>query len=332
MATIAKAERTERIEKNDTKAPAKGANFETMKTHWAGRVPQLKPGVYADGIPIHDVHYLGCKLILRPNKFDSRKALFDFGKVIKHPAKQTGVRFSNEGFFETPLKIREVLFIDTHDYRLYNNGFIARRRIPYKDGFPVGDAEIVFKFRHTDLQEAAETDVRPHIQGDYRIKFKAQALPLKKALGGIRMLYSHNVQFPRSHMKERDVLSMDVLTSVFPVLERLKKSPGERIELVSETIIEEVLQDIGMVDFGDGITAKTDVGIWRTRGEHRPLIGEWAFQIGFGDRKDLSLDAMERAERFFVALQYAAQDWIALDATKTGIVYRLHGNAPQSHE
>ena len=87
-----------------------------------------------------------------------------------------------------------------------------------------------------------------------------------------------------------------------------------------------------MLDFGQGVTAKTDVGIWRTRGEHRPLIGEFAFQIRFKDRKELALEAMQRAEAFFIALQYAAQDYIALKATKTGIVYRLLGNPPNSNE
>jgi hypothetical protein len=41
---------------------------------------------------------------------------------------------------------------------------------------------------------------------------------------------------------------------------------------------------------------------------------------------------MKRFEAFFVALQYAAKDYIALKATKTGIVYRLLGNPPGSHE
>ena len=58
-------------------------------------------------------------------------------------------------------QIREVLFLDTADYRLYNHAFILRRRIRYEDGFPAGDPEIVFKFRHPDLQKAAELDVRP---------------------------------------------------------------------------------------------------------------------------------------------------------------------------
>jgi hypothetical protein len=301
-------------------------------TSWAGRVPQLKPGRYADGLPIHEVEYLCCKLMLRPNHFTSRKSLFEFAKVMREPAAEHGVTLSTKEFVNAPLQIREVLFVDTADFRLYNNAFILRRRIPYQDGFPIGDPEIVFKFRHPDMQMAAETDVRPQILGDHRVKFKCQALPLRDQLGGIRLLFSHNVQFPRSNMRGGDVLSMDVMTQIFPVLERVKREPGEKIALVSDTIIEEVLQDIALLDFGEGVRAKTNVAIWRTRGEHRPLIGEFAFQVRFRDRKELALKAMQKMETFFVALQYAAKDWIALNATKTGVVYRLHGNPPKSHE
>jgi len=254
--------------------------------------------------------------------------------VLRSPAKELGVGFSTKGFHQAPLKIREVLFVDTNDFRLYNNAFILRRRIPYRDGFPVGDPEIVFKFRHADLQTAAETDVRPQIRGQHRVKFKCQALPLKERLGGIRLLYSHNVQFPRSAMGSGtgDLLNFDNWIRIFPALGRLRKEPGEKVQLVSETIIEEVLQDIGELDFGDGMVAKTNVAIWRTRGEHRPLIGEFAFQVRFQDRKQLAKPALRKMEEFFVALQFAAKDWISLNATKTGVVYRLHGNPPKSHE
>jgi hypothetical protein len=314
-----------RESRHETKVAAK-------PTTWAGRVPLLKPGTYTDGLPLHEVQYLCCKLVLRPNHFRSRKDLFDFAKVLKGPAKQHGVSFSVGKFRDKPIRIREVLFVDTSDLRLYKNAFILRRRIRYEDGFPVGDPEIVFKFRHQDLQTAAETDVRPQILGDHRVKFKCQALPLKGQLGGIRLLYSHNVQFPRSNVSENDVLSMATMTKIFPVLERIKRDPNERVTLVSDTIVEEVLQDIGTLDFGEKMHAKVSVALWRTRGEHRPLIGEFSFQIRFEDRKELDLAAMKRAEAFFIALQFAAQDWIALDATKTGIVYRLHGNGPTSHE
>jgi hypothetical protein len=42
------------------------------------------------------------------------------------------VKFSTADFEGAPFKIREVLFVDTKDSRLYNNAFILRRRIPIK--------------------------------------------------------------------------------------------------------------------------------------------------------------------------------------------------------
>jgi hypothetical protein len=301
---------------------------------WVGRVPQLKPGQYTDGMPIHSPEYICCKLILRPNKFHSRESFFDFGKVFKEPAREFGVKFTTEGFIEQPVKIREVLFIDTDEFRLYNNAFILRRRIPYKDGFPIGEPEIVFKYRSPELQTAAETDVRPNILGDHRVKFKVQALPLKEKLGGIRLLYSHNVQFTRGAigMGRENIGDMDALIDILPALAKVRKNPKEQIHLVSNTIVEEVLQDIGLLDFGDGLSCKANVAIWRTRGEHRPLIGEFAYQFKFKDRTQLSPDALRRTEAFFIGLQYSAEDYINLGATKTATVYRLMGNPPNSHE
>ena len=317
---------------NETQLKSKRKGTAAVGPTWAGRIPLLKLGTYADGLPLHEMQFLCCKLVLRPNHFRSRQSLFNFAKVLREPADQHNVTFSTGNFRNAPIQIREVLFVDTSDFRLYNNGFILRRRIRYEDGFPIGDPEIVFKFRDPDMQKAAETDVRPHILGDHRVKFKCQALPLRDRLGGIRMLYSHNVQFPRSNVGENDVLAMGTLTKIFPVLAHVKKAPDERIALVNDTIIDEVLQDVCVLYFGQGIRAKANVALWRTSGEHRPLIGEFAFQIRFEDRNALGLDAMKRLEAFFVDLQYAAQDWIALDATKTGVVYRLHGNAPTPHE
>jgi hypothetical protein len=292
----------------------------------------IKQGKYEDGLPYDEVNYLSFKLILKPNRFHSRESLFNFGKVLRKVAEEHGIVFNTKGFSEQPIKIREVLFIDTPDFRLYNNAFILRRRIMYQEGFPVSDPEIVFKFRHSDIQKAAETDVRPHITGDHRVKFKCQVLPLKDQLGGIRMLFSHNVQFPRSHVNQQDVFAFDTISEIFPCLKQLRKDTGDRIKLVNDAIIEEVLQDIGVLEFGNGLVAKSNVAIWRTRGEHRPLIGEFAYQFSFKDRKELSLEEMKKAEKFFIALQYAAKDWISLNATKTGVVYRMMGNPPNAHE
>ena len=295
------------------------------------RVPELKQGKYSDGHPLDEVQYLECKLILKPDRFTSAKVFQEYGEFVGKTAKQFGIGYSTKGIVVRP-QIREVLFLDTSDYRLYNNAFILRRRIEYVDGFPVSDPEMVFKFRHPDMQKAAELDVRPNIAGNYKIKFKAEALPLKDQLGGYRLLFSHNVELNLSQVPELDHTSLPKLGEVFPCLASLKKSKDEKVEYVNQTIVEEVLQDLGTLDFGKGATADCNLALWRERGMHRPLCGEFAFQYKGKRRDDLHEKAIERIKQFFVSLQQAGHDWLSLGTTKTGLVYRLKGNPPQAHE
>jgi len=229
-------------------------------------------------------------------------------------------------------EIREIVFGDTFNFRLYNNAFILRRRISYVDGFPVGDPEIVFKFRHPDEQTATAVDVRPKIAGAYRIKFKAEALPLKDQIGGYRILYSHNCQFGLSQMHDADRTLMATLTRVFPALASIKKSDDEHLSLVNGGIVEEILLPLGQLDFAKGLVGKCDISLWRTRGEHKPLVGEFAFQVQFPSKESLAEKSKKLAAQFYITLQQDVHDWLALGVTKTAMVYRLKGNEPQSHE
>ena len=86
------------------------------------------------------------------------------------------------------------------------------------------------------------------------------------------------------------------------------------------------------MDFGKGQVAKCDVSLWRTRGEHKPLVGEFAFQVKFASRESVAEKQKKRAAQFYITLQQEVKDWLALGVTKTGMVYRLKGNEPQSHE
>ena len=301
------------------------------KNEQPARVPDPIQGHYSDGSPLDEVQYLECKLILKPDRFTAAKVFFDYGKLVAKTAKEFGIGFDNKGIVLKP-QIREVLFLDTPDFRLYNNAFILRRRIRYEDGFPAEDPEMVFKFRHPDMQKAAELDVRPNFAGKHRIKFKAEALPLKDQVGGYRLLFSHNAQFPLSQAPEGDRTSMANLARVFPALATLHISKTDHLELVNNTIVEEVLQDLGVLDFGKGITAESNIAIWRERGTHRPMCGEFAFQAKFKRRDELHEKAMDRGRQFFIALQQSGRDWLSLGTTKTGLVYRLKGNPPPSHE
>src|ERR1700722_2156016 len=211
--------------------------------------PVAEPGQYSDGHPLDEVQYLECKLILKPDRFTAAKVFLDYGKLVAKTAKEFGVGLANKDVVLRPA-IREVVFLDTADFRLYNNAFILRQRVAYESGFPAGEPEIVCKFRQPDLQKAAARDMRPNRAGNYRIKFKAEALPLKDQVGGLRLLFSHNVQFPLNQLPMGDRTSMATLARVFPALAALKTSDNDRVELVNQTIVEKVLQDLGVLDFG----------------------------------------------------------------------------------
>ena len=302
------------------------------KTAPIQRIPELKAGKYSDGHPLDDVQYVESKIILKPERFTSRMSFFDYARIVKRVAKEHDVGFTTDGYENERPQIREVVFLDTADFRLYKAGFILRRRIRYEDGFAFGEPEIVFKYRIPDLQAAAEMDVRPRIEGDFRIKFKVEVLPPKEGPGGVRVLYSHNCEFPLGHMHEGEQTKMSVVSHILPALSKLHRPKEERLALVNHTIVEEVLQDIGTLDFGKGVTAKANVALWRERGDHAPLVGEFAYQVKFKRRDELADKAIKRSEQFFVSLQLASPDWILPGATKTGIVYRKQGNPPQSHE
>jgi hypothetical protein len=293
-------------------------------------VPRLPPGEYSDGHPQDEVNYLECKLILKPDRFTAAPAFLEYGATVGAVAKKSGIVSDGAGVTLKP-QIREVVFLDTPDFQLYNNAFILRRRIRYELGFPAGDPEIVLKFRRPDAQAAAALDVRPNIPGKYRVKFKSEALPLKDGIGGYRLLFSHNVQFGLSQLPEGDRTSMATLAKIFPCLAPLKKS-GDVVQLVNQTIIEEVLQDLGVLDFGKGVTANANIALWRERGMHRPLCGEFAFQAKFKRGDALHDKALERVRAFFIALQLASRDELSLSTTKTGLVYRLRGDQRQTLE
>ncbi len=319
-------------EKKDKKTKVKEKKSKVAVAEPKAKAAAGPTGSYADGTPLDKITYLEAKLILKPDRFTSVDSFRQFGKLVQKTAKKVGVGFVEDREASLRPEVREIVFVDTPDFRLYKSAFILRRRIAYVDGFPVGDPEIVFKYRHPDEAAATAIDVRPKIAGKYRIKFKAEALPLKDGIGGYRILYSHNCQFGASQVHESDPTSMGTLMKIFPPLAELKTPGEERVKLVNGGIVEEVLLPLGQLDFGKAVVAKCDVGLWRTRGEHKPLVGEFAFQVKFSDRTALAEKQKKLVAQFYVSLQRDVQDWLELGCTKTAMVYRLNGNEPQSHE
>ena len=154
------------------------------------------------------------------------------------------------------------MFLDTADFRLYNNSFILRRRTAYQDGFPIEDPEIVFKFRNADMDPAASMDVRPKIAGPYRVKFKSEALPLKDQLGGFPPAL-----LPQLHLSaelsvhEPDRTSLQTIARVIPAVAGLIGSQEGKVELVNSDPRRRSTDGSRHLGFGKGFATKCNISL-----------------------------------------------------------------------
>ena len=77
------------------------------------RVPELQEGSYSDGHPLHDVQYLQCKIILKPDRFISVASLHEFGDAVLRTAEELDIGFSRNDVAGQRPQIREIIFLDT---------------------------------------------------------------------------------------------------------------------------------------------------------------------------------------------------------------------------
>jgi hypothetical protein len=286
------------------------------------------PGV-ADGFHPDTIQYREYKLLMHADHFSRPQQFHKFWKLTRRVAEMVGVAINKRGKpMETHL--REVLFFDTPKYRLYNNGFILRRRTFYKRGVPQPDHELTLKFRSSDYNLAAAVDVRPLLPCVNVVKFKEEILLPVDEYAGMRTIYSHGCELdtPNTILTQ----SFETIAQVFPALQRTGAKQKTALSMVNGIAIEEVLVNYGEIDFGGKMTAKATLAIWRNRMTQEHLIGEYAYQLKFLDGNGLHSQARELSEAFYLKLQEAAHEWIKLGTTKTEMVYRMGKVPVTNHE
>jgi hypothetical protein len=277
----------------------------------------------ASSIP-ETLQYREYKLLLKSDHFTKPSHFHEFWKIARRVAKKLDIVIRKRGKpMETHL--REVLFFDTPRFRLYNNGFMLRRRMFYKKGLPQSNYELTLKFRHPDRAIAAAVDVRPLLPSPHAIKFKEEILLPRDGQPGMRTIYAHSCDLdtPNSIMTQ----SFESISQVFPALLKTGAKPQTLLSIVNRAAIEEILVNLGEIDFGGKVTAKATLAIWRNRATQAQLVGEYSYQIKFDGPDGLRGKPKELSEAFFTELQVAAQDWIHLGSTKTALVYSLGGGA-----
>src|SRR5208337_259984 len=223
--------------------------------------------LYEPIVPSDQIQFREYKLLLRPELFPDEKAFHKFWKLAHHAAKSLGIKL---GKMDESIKAhqREVVFYDTPHFKLYNHGFILRKRTFYHHGVPDARHELVIKFRHPEKKVALAVDPRPLLPCEYTLKFKEEILLPKDGALGMRLVYSHNCE-------------LDTPAEAFPALKHIDANPKAPLSVVNGVSIQEYLVDLGMLDFGHKLEAKATLAVWRVRSSNSPIVAEFAYQLKF---------------------------------------------------
>jgi hypothetical protein len=270
-------------------------------------------------------YYHEYKLLLRADQFGFPQQFRQFWKITRRTAKRLGVEFRPRGK-PAELRVREVLFFDTPAFDLYNNSFILRRRTFYKKGVPAASHELTLKCRHQDRDVTIAADMRPRRpRSNYVIKFKEEALTASDRNAKIRWIYSHACEVTTSDITL--TRGYRTIAEMFPALRRTDAQHTGKLSIVNNVAIEEWLVNLGKLDFGDGLTAKATIAVWRNRETQEQLVGEYSYQVRFDALELFRSRRRKLPEAFFLAMQKAASDWVYPGTTKTSMVYHL-GKVP----
>ncbi|MGH7814924.1 MAG: hypothetical protein ACREQI_13090 [Candidatus Binataceae bacterium] len=268
--------------------------------------------------PRDPIQFREYKLLLDPARFPDRHSFHKFWKIAHHAAKSLGIKFSKMDEDIKP-HIREVVFYDTPQFKLYNHGFILRKRTFYRHGIPDPKHELVLKFRHPDRQTALAVDPRPLLPCKYTLKFKEEILLPKDGALGMRLVYSHNCELDTPNI----ILTQkfETTAAAFPALKTIDANPKANLGIVHGISIEEYLVELGVLEFGGPLTAKANLAVWRVRTTNQPLVAEFAYQLKFESPEEVRRKRRELSEFFYTGLQSRASDWVQRGTTKTALIY-----------
>jgi hypothetical protein len=287
---------------------------------------QAHPQKHAAAAPA-TIGYREYKLLLRADHFDKPTQFHRFWKITRRIAKSLEIEILKRGKpMETHL--REVLFFDTPRFRLYNHGFMLRRRTFYRDGLQETEHELTVKYRSHDRGTAATLDLTPAGSTPHIAKFKEEVLMDPATPGAMRFIYSHSAEL----MTAENTLTRRFgdITQTFPVLLRTGAKLETAFGVVNDVAIEEVLVNMGEIAFGPKTAAKATLAIWRHRHTQEHLLGEYSYQVRYNDPAGMHPRPKALSEEFFSRLQTDAADWLHHGTTKTAMVYSL-GRVPITH-
>jgi hypothetical protein len=258
------------------------------------------------------------KLLLKPEKFPTRRAVLEFDELLESIASKLGVHYEALESIDSQLRI--VQFYDTKNEDLRRNKLIFRIRQIREGCWPDDSWELTFKCRAEGYETAAGFDTNTTFTKLQKKKFKEELIRGEEP-GTMHRIYSNNVivEYPGI-----DVGSIPIsrLTDALPHLRTLGLDPNETLSVVAGARVFEIQATLGNFSFGHGVTAHATLAVWARPVPDRflPLVAEFGYSTHvLGTPKEEKAQAA--ADEFFKALQLPLRDWLAAGTTKTALIY-----------
>jgi hypothetical protein len=257
------------------------------------------------------------KLLLKPEKFPTRRAVLEFNELLVKAAAKLGVRYEPVESLDSQLRI--VQFYDTKTEELRKNKLIFRVRQIRQGGWPDDSWELTFKCRTPDYDKAAAFNTDTTMTKLQTKKFKEELIR-GNTPGTMTSIYSNNVivEYPQIEVE----LPLSRLADALPHLKTIGLDLDQTLEIVSGARVFELQSTLGNLFFGHGVSAHVTLALWArpVPDKFEPLVAEFGFSTHvLGTDKEKS--SQEAANEFFKDLQVPLRDYLADGTTKTALIY-----------
>jgi hypothetical protein len=258
------------------------------------------------------------KLLLKPEKFGSRRAVLEFNELLRKSAEKLGVHYEPVESLDSQLRI--VQFYDTKAEDLRKNKLIFRVRQIRQGGWPDDSWELTFKCRAPEYEKAAAFDTNTTMTKLQKKKFKEELIR-GEAPGTMVSIYSNNVIVEYPEIEPEVPLSR--LANALPHFKTLGIDLDETMAIVAGAKVFEIQSTLGTLMFGHGVTAHATLALWARPVPDRfePLVAEFGFSTHVLGKDEKEEKGQRAADDFFKALQTPLHDYLASGTTKTALIY-----------
>jgi hypothetical protein len=262
------------------------------------------------------------KLLLKPEKFPSRRAVLEFNELLKKTADRLGVHYEPVESLDSQLRI--VQFYDTVSEELRKNKLIFRIRQVRQGGWPDESWELTFKCRTPDYEKAAAFDTDTTMSKLQKKKFKEELIR-GDTPGTMTSIYSNNVivEYPDIEVE----VPLSRLANALPHLRTLGFDLNQTMTIVRGVKVFELQSTLGNLNFGHGVTAHASLAVWARPIPDRfePLVAEFGFSTHVLNADEREEKGQRAADEFFKALQPPLHDYLYSGTTKTALIYGDEG-------